>query len=289
VVSDRSVREIGDEAFADCSNIVKVTAPFVEEVGEGAFEAGYTLRHVILRRNIVVKPQVFLYCALLDVISESAGFKVDTGEKTSSGRNDPTFGITRFAKWRTQMDDNKEYYKIAMVMIKLCNTPITRSRMRASTNDPLWAFMARSGRDLAKHILSFRLGVKVGKGDLREASKEKLLEVGLELKVLRMENNGWSNMGCYGAVVDEEGKKIDGGIREAVRRELVTVASYDNWWGMKKGYGDLIDWYGVYGMPEVLYGRFVDGVAMPVEEGLFIDWSDEDNSSDEEDFDEEDY
>jgi hypothetical protein len=31
--------------------------------------------------------------------------------------------------------------------------------------------------------------VKVGKGDLREASKAKLLEVGLELKVLRMDQN----------------------------------------------------------------------------------------------------
>ena len=36
--------------------------------------------------------------------------------------------------------------------------------------------------------------VKVGKGDLREASKAKLLEVGLELKVLRMENNAVNNI-----------------------------------------------------------------------------------------------
>jgi len=35
--------------------------------------------------------------------------------------------------------------------------------------------------------------LKGGGGGLREASKEKLLEVRLELKVLRMENNGWND------------------------------------------------------------------------------------------------
>jgi len=38
VLGDRSVRKIGDRAFSVCSNLVKVTAPFVEEVGERAFE-----------------------------------------------------------------------------------------------------------------------------------------------------------------------------------------------------------------------------------------------------------
>jgi len=40
------------------------------------------------------------------------------------------------------------------------------------------------GRNIAKHVLSF---FKKGKVDLREASKEKLFEVGLQLKALRME------------------------------------------------------------------------------------------------------
>ena len=56
-------------------------------------------------------------------------------------------------------------------MIRLCNTPITRSRMRATTDAPIWAFAAGLERDLAKLILSFKLGVKVGKGDLREARR----------------------------------------------------------------------------------------------------------------------
>ena len=74
------------------------------------------------------------------------------------------------------------------------------------TEDPTWAFVVGPGRDMAKLIVSFKLGVKVGKGDLREASKEKLLEVGLELKVLRMENNGCANMRHWGTIVDNEEK-----------------------------------------------------------------------------------
>jgi len=167
---------------------------------------------------------------LLAVLAASVGFELDTGDKDEDGRNDSTIRITRFAKWLNQMDENKECYKSAMVilelantllrgnvvltcMIRLCNTPITCSRMRATTDDPVWAFLAGPGRDLAKLVLSFKLGVKVGKGDLREASKEKLLEVGFELKVLRMENNGYCNAIHWGVIVDGVGKVVEGGIR----------------------------------------------------------------------------
>jgi len=44
---------------------------------------------------------------------------------------------------------------------------------------------------------------------LREASKEKLLEVGLELKVLRMDSNE-HNMVHWEMVVDEKGAVIEG-------------------------------------------------------------------------------
>ena len=96
------------------------------------------------------------------------------------------------------MDENKEYYKSAMVMFKLASTPLNGNEenggMLAMTEDPIWAFVAGPGSDLAKLILSFKLEVKVRKGDLREANKAKLLEVGLEVKVLRMENNAVNNI-----------------------------------------------------------------------------------------------
>ena len=145
-----------------------------------------------LSRRLPVSQGPYVYCWL----------ELDTGDKFNNSPvfdgcnwNDPTVGITRFAKWCIQMDDNKEYYKRAMVMLKLANTPLNgNAGMRATTEDSLWAFPAGPGRDLANLVLSFKLGVKVGKGNLRKASKKKLLEVGLELKVLRIENNGWGNM-----------------------------------------------------------------------------------------------
>ena len=76
-------------------------------------------------------------------------------------------------------------------------------------------------RDLTKLVLSFKYGVKVRKDEFREASKAKLLEVGLELKVLRAENSE-HNMKHWRVIVDTEGVVIARRIREAVRRGLVT-------------------------------------------------------------------
>jgi hypothetical protein len=283
VVSDRVVRKIGNFAFVSCKNLVKVTAPFVEEVGEEAFNNAFNLRHVSFGTDVVVTPLAFLYCPLLEVLAASVGFELDTGDKDKWGCNDPTVAITRFAKWCNQMDDNEEYYKTAICMIRLCNTPITCSRMRASTDDLIWAFVAGPGRDMAELILSFTLGVKVGKGVLREASKEKLLEVGLELRAIRMDSNR-RNMQHWGAVVDGERAVIEGEIREAVRRGLVIEANLAVCWGLRKSEnGYVYNVHSTYGEACVVHGRMVDGVVVPVEEGLFAE------SSKEEDLDEEDY
>jgi len=120
------------------------------------------------------------------------------------------------------MDDNKEYSKTATIMLELANTPFFGNiGMRALIEDPTWAFVTGPGRDMAKFILSFACRVKVGKGDLRKESKAKLLEVGLELKVLRMEADG-HHMEHWGLGVCDGGKVIEGGIREAVRRGLAS-------------------------------------------------------------------
>ena len=197
---------------------------------------------------------------------------VDVTDLEGDGHNDATVGITRFAKWRNQMDDNKEYYKTAMGMLELANSPLNGNvGMQATIEDPIWAFLAGPGRDFAKLVLSFNLGVKVGKGGLREASKAKLLEVGLELKVLRMENNGLGgNMGHWGVIVDDESEVIDRGIREAVRRGLVTEAKRYLWWGLKKrANGDIYNRDSIYGERRVVYRTFVGGMAVPLEERLF--------------------
>ena len=189
----------------------KVTATFVEEVEEQAFSCTWHLRRVSISPDTLVKLRAFFGCLSLEILAASVGFGLGTGDKDEEGRNVPTVGITRFTKWCNQMNLNMECYKTTTCMIRLCNTPITRSRMRASTEDPIWPFVAGPGWDLAKLVLSFKLGVKVGKGDPREASKAKLLEVGLELKVLRMEINDL-NMEIWRAIVDDVGKLSRGGL-----------------------------------------------------------------------------
>jgi len=129
---------------------------------------------------------------------------------------------------------------------------------------------------MAKLILSFTCGMKVGKGDLRELSNVKLLEVGLVLKVLRMENN-YRKMEHWRIVVNEEEKAIEGGIREAVRNGLVTEVNCEDSWGFcKMVNGVVYDWDGIYGEKGAVYGRMVDEVAMSVVEGLFSDSNQDD-------------
>jgi len=137
MVSDQSVRRIGCMAFMRCSNLVKVTAPFVEEVRVGAFSEVYNLRHVTLGPNAVVKPKAFAWCLSLEVIAAAVGFELDTGNRVvlpGGNWNDPTVGITRFAKWRNQMDDNKEHYKVAMGMFELANSPSNGERRNVSND-----------------------------------------------------------------------------------------------------------------------------------------------------------
>jgi len=158
----------------------------------------------------------FVQCLTLEILATASNFSIDTGDKWG-GQNNPTVGITRFLKWRNQMDVNKEVFKITMSLLELCNRRDETGSVRASTEDPWLGFLAGPARDLAKHVLSFKLGEKRGKGDMERANKAKLLEVGLEMGVLNWELN-WKNMEYWGVIVDAEGKSIDGGLAEAIER-----------------------------------------------------------------------
>ena len=79
VAIDRSVRKIGgrtfwDGAFHGCMNLVKVTAPFVEEVRELAFWEAYNLRHVTFSPNVAVTPTAFSGSLSPEVLAASVGF-----------------------------------------------------------------------------------------------------------------------------------------------------------------------------------------------------------------------
>ena len=58
------------------------------------------MRHVALTPDVVVEQGAFVGCILLEVLAESGGFEFDTGDTDELGCNDPTVGITMFAKWR---------------------------------------------------------------------------------------------------------------------------------------------------------------------------------------------
>jgi len=91
-----------------------------------------------------------------------------------------------------------------------------------------------------------------------------VFEVGLELKALRMDENN-NNMLQWGAIVDEEVKVVKGGIREAVRRGLVTETNYESAWDLALEYmdnttenGEVFDKEGHYGKKDLVYGTIVD-------------------------------
>jgi len=92
----------------------------IEEVAELAFCGSFDLRHVTLSPDAVIKQGAFFRSLSMGVLAASVGFELDTGNKFGGGNwNDSTVGITRFTKWRNQMDGIKEYYNAAMI-IKKC-------------------------------------------------------------------------------------------------------------------------------------------------------------------------
>jgi len=95
-------------------------------------------------------------------------------------------------------------------MIKLCNWRIdkkTEDNPRCWPVDPVSKFMFKyKDAGVISHILSF-FGEKRGYGDLRGATKEDLLELGLQEKVLREDMNKF-NAAFWGVRVDKEGAAV---------------------------------------------------------------------------------
>jgi hypothetical protein len=202
---------LGSQAFDLCHSLRKVALPSARSIGEYAFADCYDLRHITLHPDLEVDGCPFLRCLSLEVLAASTNFEIDTGDKTIGGSNDPTRGITRYLKWRNENDAaRKERMYTYMTMYKLCEhdeeDPLAPPP-RAKPNDPIAKFFVECGEEgIARTVLSF-FGETRGKGDLRGATKAELLAVGLELKVLRKENNKW-NQKHWGVKVDGNGDVI---------------------------------------------------------------------------------
>ena len=208
-----NVNTVKREAFLSCTRLRKVALPSARSIGKYAFADCYDLRHITLHPDVEAHRLALFRCFSLEVLAASTNFEIDTGDKDEDGDIDPTRGITRYLHWRNESDAvRKEQMYTYIVMTKLCfvdeddpNAPPAR----AEPNDPISKFLVErcmGDTGIGRHILSF-FGETRGKGDLRGATKAELLTVGLELKVLRNENNDY-NQEHWGIKVDHNGKVI---------------------------------------------------------------------------------
>ena len=207
-----NVITVNESAFEKCNGLCKVALPSARSIGVSAFRACYDLRHITLHPDVEVHRLAFLDCLSLEVLAASNNFEIDTGDiSPSSGCNDPTRGITQYLKWRNESDAaRKERMYTYMTMVKLCEHDEEDPKApppRAKPNDPIAKFLVECGEEgIVRTILSF-FGETRGKGDLRGATKAELLAVGLDLKVLRKENNA-DNSRHWGVRVHANGEII---------------------------------------------------------------------------------
>ena len=113
-------------------------------------------------------------------------------EKCPSGQLDAVVGITRYLKSQCKKDrQQRDVFFTYNLMHKLCTHHIDKNtgviRTWPQKQDRLADFFFN--KDFASHILSF-FRMKWGKKDLRNANKQRLLDLGLQKKVLREEMNG---------------------------------------------------------------------------------------------------
>jgi len=140
-----------------------------------------------------------------------------------------------------------------MTMIALCNAQDSYGVPRATPDTPVMNFLSGPGKDLARHVLSFVCGVKVGRGDLRKLSAAKLLKVGLEVGALNIDRNMW-NKKFWGITVDKRGEEID--INDAIRDGILAEEYSEDWGVTVHGKtGDVIDTNGRYGDAGEVLGR----------------------------------
>ena len=203
-----SSNSVGGRAFIWCNDLRKVSLPSARSISPYAFSGCSALRHIALHPTVFVARDVFYSCLSLEVLAASSLF-LPTVE------GDRTKGVTSYLLWRNEIDTaRKERFYTFVAMLSLC-AAIGERPPRATPNDPIMKFLVAEGcgkLGFARHLLSFLPqfeGQERGKGDLRAASNAELLLVGLELKVLRKEENVW-NERRWGVKVNADGEVFEG-------------------------------------------------------------------------------
>ena len=179
--------------------MTNVRLPNATSIGECAFEGCCALRHITLHPNVNIGECAFHSSRSLEVLATCAGVWLDKRDRTFDGYLNPTVATTRYLKWRCENDRQKDVFHTYKTSIKLSNwhhDKNTGSDIFCLPVDPVSTFMFKyKGAGVTSHIFSF-FGEKRGCGDLRNATKERLLELGLQKKLLRAEENGdrtWGN------------------------------------------------------------------------------------------------
>eukprot|EP00520_Triparma_pacifica_P001538 CAMPEP_0118639592 /NCGR_PEP_ID=MMETSP0785-20121206/4303_1 /TAXON_ID=91992 /ORGANISM="Bolidomonas pacifica, Strain CCMP 1866" /LENGTH=309 /DNA_ID=CAMNT_0006530925 /DNA_START=153 /DNA_END=1079 /DNA_ORIENTATION=+ len=188
---------IMDNSFNRCVDLSYVDISTAKSIGASSFNACYALRHVKLHPEVSIDDNAFFGCSVLMVLAASAGFELNM---------DPTYTITQYLKWRCHTDDCKERFKQWHLMLKLSNWHEEKhtEAVRCEPVDPVSKFLFENqNAGVTSHILSF-FGKVRGYGDLRDATKERLLTVALEHRVLRKAQNR-INKKWWGVKVDDEG------------------------------------------------------------------------------------
>lgn len=137
------------------------------------------------------------------------------------------------------MDEDRDLFHAIMMNCKLLVLDGDGSPTRATTSCSVMAGFATLNPDTTRHIMSFAfgktdivnlegfpyyVGETRGQGDLRKLGKEKILQVALDVNVLRADGNDW-----WGVIVDDNGDKVT--IVDAIERGLVTEDNADEVWG----------------------------------------------------------
>jgi len=162
----------------------------------------------------------FQGCTILHALAASVSFDVSSLDYPPN----PSRGVRKYILWRAVMDENKKSWYTYMLCLKLVSTPSGEGNFRATTEDPIMDFLIEAGPDVARYILSFALGEKRGKGDLRKATREELKDVVLETKALVLSQNE-VNHTVWDVYVDRSGAVVT--LEDAISRNLINQVRLD--------------------------------------------------------------
>eukprot|EP00520_Triparma_pacifica_P004869 CAMPEP_0118643192 /NCGR_PEP_ID=MMETSP0785-20121206/6262_1 /TAXON_ID=91992 /ORGANISM="Bolidomonas pacifica, Strain CCMP 1866" /LENGTH=277 /DNA_ID=CAMNT_0006534843 /DNA_START=160 /DNA_END=989 /DNA_ORIENTATION=- len=179
--------QVHSNTFMHCRKLIEVALPNALSIDERAFLACYALRHIKIHPKVNIAKVTFFASLSLEVLATCAGFELNAGDVTPTyGNLDPTVAITSYLKSQCELDrQQRDIFLTYNLLLKLCNYHIDKKtgKVRAwPLKEERLANFLYDNKDPARHILSF-FGMKWGKKDLRNASHQRLLELGLQKKV----------------------------------------------------------------------------------------------------------